>query len=87
MFKLFLTLSLGLLLAVTTAQLTGCSTVTAEQIRMNPTPELQSTAMSSGQRKNNQARVVDNNLRGIWDDGARLLFFDRTLPASPYPTP
>ncbi len=61
--------------------------VSVEEIRKDMTPELFSTGKSEGQAANHNARVIDNNTRGIWDDLSRLFFFDETSPLTPYPTP
>jgi hypothetical protein len=67
---------------------TGCQQpVTAENVRSDLTPELQSVAMSSEQRKNNINRTIDTNLREVWDDFDAVLFLDRPLRMSRYPIP
>ena len=61
--------------------------ISVEAIRANMTPELMSTAKSEGQALNHNARVLDNNNRGIWDDLSRLMFLDRSSGLTPYPSP
>jgi len=87
MFKRILTWVSVLALAASPAVMTGCSTVTADQIRANPTPELHSTSRSFGQWRNDHAITNDNNLRGFWDDLDRVLLTDQTRTGTPYPAP
>lgn len=63
----------------------GCSK--AQRIRANYTPYLDSTAANSEQDRNTQARVIDHNTRGIWDDLNRLLLLDEPSRLTPYKIP
>ncbi len=83
MTKMLCLLVLGLSLTPTT----GCSRVTARQIRGNMTPELRSTTRSTQLRKNDLARITDNNLRGAWDDMDRFLLLHRNSRLTPWPVP
>ncbi|MFA9478675.1 hypothetical protein ACERK3_10240 [Phycisphaerales bacterium AB-hyl4] len=66
----------------------GChSPTSAAGVRANFSPELHSTANSYEQHLNREARTRDMNLRGVWDDGSRLLLLDRPSRLSPYPIP
>ena len=67
----------------------GCSEdrVTASSVRSDPSPELQSIAMSHGQRENEHARVIDTNLRQVWDDLDMILLLDNPSQGSRYPVP
>ena len=64
---------------------TGCTQ--AQRIRANYTPYLDSTAYNSEQDRNTQARVIDHNTRGIWDDLNRMLLLDRPSRLTPYTIP
>ncbi|MEX0744229.1 MAG: hypothetical protein WD118_01395 [Phycisphaeraceae bacterium] len=75
-------------LVMLTLVFAGChSPTSAAGVRANYSPELHSTARSFEQHQNNEARTIDTNLRGFWDDGSRLLLLDRPLRLSPYPIP
>ena len=63
----------------------GCTKT--ERIRANYTPYLDSTAYNSEQDRNTQARVIDHNTRGIWDDLNRLLLLDQPSRLTPYTIP
>ncbi|BAM04109.1 hypothetical protein [Phycisphaera mikurensis] len=64
---------------------TGCTK--AQRIRANYTPYLDSTAYNSEQDRNRQARVIDHNTRGVWDDLNRVLLLDQPSRLSPYTIP
>lgn len=66
---------------------TGCNRVTADSVRSNMSPELQSVAMSKEQRKNHHARVMDHTLRQWHDDWDYLLLMDRPRRMTKYPLP
>ena len=83
MTKMLCLFVLGLSLTSTT----GCNRVTAGKIRSNMTPELRNTTRSSELRKNDLARVRDNNLRGAWDDMDRFLLLHRNSRLTPWPVP
>ncbi|MEM6459613.1 MAG: hypothetical protein AAF710_09510 [Planctomycetota bacterium] len=57
----------------------GCATGYGTDL----TPELESAGLSKEQIANRNARVVDNNLRSIWDDLARAMLLDRTSTLQP----
>jgi hypothetical protein len=66
----------------------GCSQkVTARSVRSNMTPELQSIAHMSEQRKNRTARTMHTNMRQIWDDLDAILMLERPVRLSEYPIP
>ena len=67
----------------------GCSSdrVTAAGVRSNMSPELESVAMTSEQRKNVHARAIDTTMRQIWDDLDTLLLIDRPIRLTRYPLP
>lgn len=74
-------------LGLSLVSLTGCNRVTARDIRSNMTPELHSTARSGEFRKNDYARIIDNNTRGAWDDLDRFMLLQRNSRLSPWPVP
>ena len=67
----------------------GCSEnrVTAASVRANPSPELESMAMSHEQRENDHARTLDTNLRQVWDDLDMLMLNNEPSHGSRYPIP
>ena len=67
------------LLALTLLINGGCTTARAR--------ELQSTAKTAPENANTTSRINDNNLRGIWDDSARIFFINRNSRLSPYIIP
>ncbi len=77
-------LSFALLLAAA-LMFTGCTS--AWGVRADLTNATDSTARSDDQDRNNYARTIDHNTRGIWDDTARLLLLDRPSRLSPYTIP
>ena len=83
MTKILCLFVLGLTLAVQT----GCNRVTAGQIRRDMTPELRSTTRPAELRKNDLARITDNNMRGVWDDMDRFLLLHRNSRLTPWPVP
>ena len=67
---------------------TGCHRPTsAHGVRANYTPELHSTGRTFQQHQAMETRTIDTNLRGLYDDGARVLLMDRPSRLSPYPVP
>jgi len=76
-----------LVLGLSLATVTGCSRVTAGQVRRNMTPELRSTTRPAALRSNDLARITDNNLRGAWDDMDRFLLLNRNSHLTPWPVP
>jgi hypothetical protein len=84
----YLTMMCGLGLLVSLVFLGGChSPVSAKGVRNNPSPELQSIAMTKGQRKNRHARTHDTTMRQIHDHLDMILLFDRPVRLSEYPIP
>jgi len=87
--KLTATLKLSLALASTVVALgsVGCSTartthstaprLTAAQVRVNPTPRLQSLTRSYEENLNLFARTQDNRFRAIHDDFQMIFFLNR----------
>ena len=78
------------LIALVTAipAFSGCQAPTpADRVRANFSPELDTTTRNFEQHRNMEARTVDLDTRGIWDDGARILLRDRPSRLSPYPVP
>lgn len=65
----------------------GCNRITADSVRANMSPELESVAMSHEQRKNHHARVIDHTARQWHDDWDYLLLLDRPRRMSKYPIP
>lgn len=67
----------------------GCSNdrITAAKIRRNTTPELDHVAASNEQIRNDHARIIDNNTRGIWSDLDRLLLTNRNSRLQPHSMP
>ena len=67
----------------------GCSEnrVTAASVRANPSPELESIAMSHEQRENEHARTIDTDLRQVWDDLDMILLLDKPEHGSRYLIP
>lgn len=65
----------------------GCSSTSPDAVRANMSPELESVAMSSEQRKNHHARVIDHTARQWHDDWDYLLLLDRPRRMSKYPLP
>ena len=64
----------------------GCATK-AQRIRANYTPYLDSTAYNVEQDRNRQARVIDHNTRGIWDDLNRILLLNEPSRLTYYTIP
>ena len=65
----------------------GPPKVTADRVRSDMSPELETIAMTRGQRMNNVARTMDTNLRELNDDWDRIFLLDRPLRTSRYPIP
>ncbi len=66
----------------------GCSNrITADSVRSNMSPELETVAMTAEQRKNLHARVVDTDLRQIPDDIDTLFLLNRPVRMTRYPVP
>lgn len=76
-----------LVLGLSLPALTGCSTITASDIRRNMTPELDTVTRSSQMHANDLARMTDNNLRNAWDDFDRFMLLDDNSHLSPWPMP
>ena len=79
-------------LGVCALALCGCNAsqqadrqITAEYVRNNMSPELESIAETPAQRANRHARVDNTNLRQIPDDIDMLLLRDRPVWLSWYP--
>jgi hypothetical protein len=98
--KLTATLKLSLALAATVVALgsVGCSTarttqssssprLTAAQVRVNPTPRLQSLTRSYEENLNLFARTQDNRFRGIHDDFQMIFFLNRNTGLTEYEYP
>ena len=65
----------------------GCNTVRPGQVRHNMTPALATTDATRAQVRNDQARMLDHNTRGAWDDFYRLMLLDKPSTLTPYPIP
>ncbi len=66
----------------------GCShQITADSVRSNMSPEMETMAQTSEQRKNEVARAVDTNLRQLNNDWDSFWLLDRPLRLSMYPVP
>lgn len=75
-------------LFVASAALVGCSNeITADSVRSNMTPELETIAMTREQRLNQNARAVNTTGRQIHDDWDRIWLIDRPLRLSEYTIP
>lgn len=83
--------SLGaMVLGASVVMLGGCSSsddITANSVRADMSPEMESIAMTPEQRKNQFARVVDTDFRQIVDDWDRLWLVDKPSGMSRYPIP
>jgi hypothetical protein len=78
------------LLSLTSLVFTGgCSSeITADDVRGDPTPELESMAFTSEERKSIHARTFNTQFRQIPDDIDEILLLDRPVRFSPrYPIP
>jgi hypothetical protein len=81
-----LTLAAGILATF----LIGCESekpILIDQVRKNPTPEMETIARTHDQRKNDHAIVKDYNERQIGDDIDAILLMDRPVRLSPYVLP
>ena len=67
----------------------GCtdSRITAEKVRADMSPGLETLTEASEQRKNRHAKTWDVNTRQIWDDIDMILFDDRPLHLTKSPIP
>lgn len=61
--------------------------VAAVQVRMNPTPRLQSLTRSYEENLNLFARTQDNRWRGIHDDFQTIFFLNRNTGLTEYEHP
>jgi len=82
-------LGLGLACVLFAVAAGGCNKnkVTAEKVRDNMSPELQSMAMTHEQRQNAHARTIDTTLRQVWDDLDMILLLDKPIKLTRYPVP
>ena len=87
MFRATRLFSLCLGLAATALFLGGCSTITASDIRSNPTPELYSQNLTDEQFRNMQAIHVHHAWRTMYDDWSRLWMYDKNTEMTPWPVP
>lgn len=73
-----------------TLALIGCESdksVLIDEIRKNPTPEMNTIAHTHNDRKNKHAVVRNANIRQIGDDLDAILLLDRPVRLSPYVIP
>jgi hypothetical protein len=65
----------------------GCSSdkITADSVRADPSPDLQSVALNNEQLKNRTARALDTTARQVWDDIDAIMFWDRPMRMTKYP--
>lgn len=80
------TLTAGLLATF----LIGCSSekpILIDQVRRNPTPEMETIARTHDQRLNEHAVVRNTNLRQIGDDIDAILLLNRPVRLTPYVIP
>ena len=65
----------------------GCSSdkITAESVRADMSPELETVAMTHEQRMNRMARTVDTETRQIVDDWDMMLLLERPVRNTWYP--
>lgn len=70
--------------------LAGCQSeqrITADSVRADMSPELETLALTPQQRLNRTARTIDTNLRQFNDDWDALWLLDRPRAMSPMPIP
>jgi hypothetical protein len=66
----------------------GCSDrISAWDVRMNPSPELQTMNDTSGQQWNKVFRTADTNWRGAQEDFYRVMMLDSPDPMGRIPIP
>ncbi|MFA6046297.1 MAG: hypothetical protein WC718_15035 [Phycisphaerales bacterium] len=66
----------------------GCSSAdSAQGIRDNLTPELQTMTDRNVDVRNRTSITFDENIRRFWEDMNRAALFDRPSMLSKYPTP
>ncbi len=61
--------------------------ITAQKVRNEMSPELQTIAHTKEQQLNYGARTVDTNMRQIWEDWDRFWLLEAPLHFSRYPIP
>lgn len=81
------TLASMIVVSVVAMSLTGCNNnrVTYKSVTSDLTPELQATAQTPREFHNDFAVMANTNLRGFWDDLARVFYTDHPSRLSPYP--
>lgn len=70
--------------------LIGCSSekpILIDEVRRNPTPEMDTIARTYDDRKNDHAVVKNTNLRQIGDDIDAILLLNRPVRLTPYVIP
>ena len=67
--------------------ISGCNTITVEQVRFDLSPELDGVAHTGQQLKNRRARTYDTQLRQIHDDAAAVLMEDHPSLLTQWPIP
>lgn len=67
--------------------ISGCNTITVEQVRLDLSPELDGVAHTGQQLKNRRARTYDTQFRQIHDDAAAILLEDHPSRLSYWPIP
>ena len=89
MSKAFFGVSSMLFLVATLAISVGCEgqKTTADSVRSDMSPEMQSVAMTPQQRQNLHARSINTDIREISDDWDSLWLLDRPRQMSLYPVP
>lgn len=67
----------------------GCSQNRAQEVRANPTPDLETLYQNDEDIKNAIARTFDENGRMFWQDLGRAFYWDRPsrLTREPVPVP
>jgi hypothetical protein len=65
----------------------GPDRITADDVRDDMSPELQTMALTREQHKNQIARSIDTTLRQFWDDVDVVLLLDRPVRLSRYQIP
>lgn len=76
------------LVAAASALMGGCSDrISAWDVRMNPSPEMQTMNDSYDQQWNKVFRTADTNFRGAQEDFYRVMMLDEPDPMSRIPIP
>ncbi len=85
----------GLTLAAAPLLMVGCQSssdyddgyITADMVRADMSPELQTLSMTPEQRKNMHARSLDTTMSQIHEDWDRIWYLNKPIGMSRYPVP